>query len=395
MASFFIGKNKNNKGYAMKQLPFLSSAKSHIQSIKDKWLVFWRSLNFSQRLYLTAIIISLIQFSNDSENDSGLTENELVMQEMFSFDLVFIVLIVLTALINELWPKLMKFWDSLPGKAFVLIFYAFIANYALAFAAGTINDITGVSADHFPYTHNLSLMLSIPSWFLISTLLILILTPLLQPFYVILLLVMRPFGLHTLWHPPEYRFPILTSIIRMTLCFLLFGYMMMFTVTSGMAGGMTSMFKGVVGSVSNGFVTANFQQDLAEEVIAETEEANAAKEQQTDTAKSAPSSSGNANNTLSINVGNGSAEVISIEERAQSYDNSIKAILSYFIYELEADSFSRCEVTPGTRVIELNDYEILEISELSKTPREYSYQVKPCISAAIGHQFKAQPVNAQ
>ena len=53
----------------------------------------------------------------------------------------------------------------------------------------------------------------------------------------------------------------------------------------------------------------------------------------------------------------------------------IKAILAYFIYELEADSYSRCQVTEGSRMVELNDYEILEITQLSEQERTYKYEV--------------------
>ena len=92
---------------------------------------------------------------------------------------------------------------------------------------------------------------------------------------------------------------------------------------------------------------------------------------------------------LSVNIGEGDAATISLSERAEAYDNKIKAILAYFIYELEADSYSRCQVTEGSRMVELNDYEILEITQLSEQERTYKYEVKPCISVAIGHQFKS------
>ena len=276
----------------------------------------------------------------------------------------------------------MKFWDSLPGKAVILIFYAFIANYALAYAAGAINDITGVSADHFPYTHNLSLMLSLPSWFFISTLTILLLVPLLQPFYVLLLLFMRPFGLHTMWHPPEYRFPIITSFVRMTLCVMLFVFVLMFTFTSGMFGGMSTMFTNVIESFSNTTVSTNVTEEVDKEPSepAKPKEVNA---EQVDQAQQDQSP------ILSLDIGEGAPATISLSERAEAYDNKIKAILAYFIYELEADSYSRCQVTEGSRMVELNDYEILEITQLSEQERTYKYEVKPCISVAIGHQFKS------
>ena len=366
----------------MEKLPSPKHLSGFYYSLKTRWLTFWRSLTFSQRLYFTAIALFFLLLNGESEPVTDVSENEQLLNDLFSPSTFLMVAIIIIALLSELWPKLMKFWDSLPGKAVILIFYAFIANYALAYAAGAINDITGVSADHFPYTHNLSLMLSLPSWFFISTLTILLLVPLLQPFYVLLLLFMRPFGLHTMWHPPEYRFPIITSFVRMTLCVMLFVFVLMFTFTSGMFGGMSTMFTNVIESFSNTTVSTN----VTEEVDKEPSEPAKPKEvdaEQVDQAQQDQSP------ILSLDIGEGDPATISLSERAEAYDNKIKTILAYFIYELEADSYSRCQVTVGSRMVELNDYEILEITQLSEQERTYKYEVKPCISVAIGHQFKS------
>ena len=375
----------------MEKLPSPKHLSGFYFSFKTKWLTFWRSLTFAQRLYFTAIVLFFLLLNGESEATSGISENEQFLNDLFSPSTFLMVTIIIVALLSELWPKLMKFWDSLPGKAVILIFYAFIANYALAYAAGAINDITGVSADHFPYTHNLSLMLSLPSWFFISTLSILLLIPLLQPFYVMLLLLMRPFGLHTMWHPPEYRFPIITSFVRMTLCVMLFVFVLMFTFTSGMLGGMSTMFVNVIESFSNTTVSSNLTKEIDKELTENKQPKDPAQlthnepqaEQQ---AKLQPED--NESPSITFNVNQGNEDSISLTERAEAYDNRIRAILSYFIYELEADSFSRCQVTPGSRMIELNDYEILEITQLDDEVRSYKYEVKPCISVAIGHQFK-------
>jgi len=367
----------------MEKLPSPKHLSNYVSSfyfnLKTRWLTFWRSLTFAQRLYFTAIILFFIFLNDESEVTPGISENEQLLNDLFSPSTFLMVAIIIVALLSELWPKLMKFWDSLPGKAVVLIFYAFIANYALAYAAGAINDITGVSAYHFPYTHNLSLMLSLPSWFFISTLSILLLVPLLQPFYVLLLLLMRPFGLHTMWHPPEYRFPIITSFVRMTLCVMLFLFVLMFTFSSGMMGGMTTMFTNVIESFSNTTVSNNLTKEIDKE-LSEKDKQEIQGALQEAGAESSP--------VLSLSINEGEDGSFSLSERAEAYDNRVKAILSYFIYELEADSYSRCQVTEGSRMIELNDYEILEITQLETEVRSYKYEVKPCISVAIGHQFK-------
>ncbi|NKX35853.1 hypothetical protein HGG66_15375, partial [Alteromonadaceae bacterium A_SAG3] len=49
-----------------------------------------------------------------------------------------------------------------------------------------------------------------------------------------------------------------------------------------------------------------------------------------------------------------------------------------------ADSRSRCAHPEGSRVIELNDYEILQIEKTADAAEGFLYTVKPCRSAAIG-----------
>lgn len=75
-------------------------------------------------------------------------------------------------------------------------------------------------------------------------------------------------------------------------------------------------------------------------------------------------------------------------DASQNYDEVLNQILAYFIFRFESDGSSRCEHTEGSNIVELNDYEILEIMPNSTAKYGYTYTVKPCISAAIGHQFK-------
>lgn len=57
--------------------------------------------------------------------------------------------------------------------------------------------------------------------------------------------------------------------------------------------------------------------------------------------------------------------------------------LSLYIFELEADSQSRCKVSNGVRVIELNDFEILEVAEDKTSEFGDCYMVKHCLSVGV------------
>ena len=123
------------------------------------FLRFWVSITFAQRCYFLATSMLLIQLFVNIE--SGLFE-----AIMFGFALVGIV--------SETWPKFMVLWNSLPGKAVILFVYVIIANFALASASGMVNSITGVSASALPYSHNFALILMVPSWFFVTTLMALV-----------------------------------------------------------------------------------------------------------------------------------------------------------------------------------------------------------------------------
>ncbi|WP_158678101.1 hypothetical protein [Pseudoalteromonas sp. T1lg23B] len=339
----------------MQQLPYFLSIKDRLRHYQNRLTGFWASLNLAQRCYFLAIITSFI-YLVDNAQSNGL--------------LALLTVLVLVAMVSEFWPRFIQVWDSLPGKAVILLFYAFVANYALVQASGLVNDITGVSADNLPYTHNFAVLLSIPIWFVITSLVVLLIIQFSIPVYILCLLLLRPFGLHTLWHPPGYRFPIITGFIRFGAGLFLLLQLTLLTTYTGVLYGVGQTMNNIVGGIETGLtinVIESSDQDLAvaikeqpelERTLSELDEAKA-----------------------------------QIDQNAGAYENKVKRILANFIFDNEADARSRCEHSAETRVIELNDYEILEIEKLTTADvTSYRYQIKPCISAALGHQFKAASI---
>ncbi|MCF6434823.1 hypothetical protein [Pseudoalteromonas sp. MMG022] len=335
----------------MQQLPYFMPIKDRLRHYQARLSGFWTSLNLAQRCYLLAIIVSFVYLWDDAQSH-GL--------------MVGITALVLVAMLSEFWPKFIQIWDSLPGKAVILLFYGFVANYALVQASGLVNDITGVSADHLPYTHNFAVLLSVPIWFVITSLVVLLLIQFSIPVYILLLMLLRPFGLHTIWHPPGYRFGIITGFIRFGAGLFLLIQLTLLTTYTGVLYGVSQTVTNIVGDIET---------DLTINVIKSSDEEIAAAIKEKPELES----------TLSELD---EAKAI-IDQQASSYEKKVKRILANFIFDNEADARSRCEHSEHSRVIELNDYEILEIEKITTADKtSYRYQVKPCISAAIGHQFK-------
>ncbi|WP_440054870.1 hypothetical protein ACSLBF_01545 [Pseudoalteromonas sp. T1lg65] len=250
----------------------------------------------------------------------------------------------------------MAFWESVPGKALILLFYAFIANLVLVQADGRINDITGVSTEHFPYTHNMSVLLSLPNWLFITSILMLLFMQVFMTFYVMVLFLLKPLRLKPFWHQSHYRFPATTAVIRLIMCFALMVIILAAAIQLRPKGN-EDFF--------HAFEDLPFIKDKLTIEFESTPETETKLADTEDEPKK------------------------EIENEGFSYGKGLNKFLAYFIFELESDEYSRCEHSEGSNVVELNDFEILEIVPDETAEYGYTYTVKPCISAAIGHQFKS------
>ena len=306
------------------------------------FLRFWVSITFAQRCYFLATSMLLIQLLLNIE--SGLFE-----AIMFGFALVGIV--------SETWPKFMVLWNSLPGKAVILFVYAIIANFALASASGMVNSITGVSASALPYSHNFALILMVPSWFFVTTLMALVGGMLVIFVYLFFLLLLKPFGVQRLWHQPGYRFVLSTAVAR-------------FVWTLGVALQL-GILAGQVGLLSE------FSSDSANPLITIEETENKRENSESQLTEEQAEDVSELERDLTTLLTNA-------KQKSADYKKAQRQALANFIYEFEADSRSRCAHPEGTRVIELNDYEILQIEKTADAAEGFVYTVEPCHSAAIG-----------
>lgn len=306
------------------------------------FLRFWVSITFAQRCYFLATSMLLIQLLLNIE--SGLFE-----AIMFGFALVGIV--------SETWPKFMVLWNSLPGKAVILFVYAIIANFALASASGMVNSITGVSASALPYSHNFALILMVPSWFFVTTLMALVGGMLVIFVYLFFLLLLKPFGVQRLWHQPGYRFVLSTAVAR-------------FVWTLGVALQL-GILAGQVGLLSE------FSSDSANPLITIEETENKRENSESQLTEEQAEDVSELERDLTKLLTNA-------KQKSVDYKKAQRQALANFIYEFEADSRSRCAHPEGSRVIELNDYEILQIEKTADAAEGFLYTVKPCRSAAIG-----------
>lgn len=310
----------------------------------------WRDLNIPQKLYVTAILVWLCTF---------------ILPFNDTFAKLIIYSIVSIAVMQEAFPILLKIWHSIIGKAFVLFLYAVVTVFALASASSLVNKVAGVSADALPYSHNFAIILTLPSWLLLTTALVFVILQLITPFYLILLLVLKPFGIKRLWHSQDYQYVFTTAVIRYAWMIALF---VQISILSDYIGAIGTFSKDLgedkkisIDVATNG---DDEEQGLLSELHALAKEEEAKAQAQTNATKE--------------------PETRSNFQKKLAYFFNLERLMAQFIYENEADIQSRCEHPQGTRVVELNDYEILVVSPSDETETGYDFYVEVCQSAAFG-----------
>ena len=281
------------------------------------------------------------------------------------------------ALMIEFRPKFMAVWHSLEGKACILIFYAVIANFVLASASGIVNEVTQVSAEHFNYTHNFAILLYLPVWMLSISLIILLLLQLILPGYIVLLVLLKPFGAHQLKFVSQCYSPVTTAIIRFLLSWVVVNDLADFVEDSDFSTFAVEVSEGI-------FVIDDPKQILPELEPKESEEITLISKEQAQL----QASSAIAVDEQQADTDQDELEIQLTPEASsflntQGYYERSKRLIALFAYNLEANSFSRCNKSVDSKVVELNDYEFVEITPSEDADYGYSFIVKACKSAAF------------
>ncbi|WP_299803089.1 hypothetical protein [uncultured Shewanella sp.] len=293
----------------------LSSVKGfyqkRISGLWQKLLV----LTFAQYLYVLAGLIA-------------------IFADSFSW----VVVLTVLALTIELLPIFERIWHSLVGKAVLLLFYALVANFALSWAAGVVNDVIGVSATNVAYTHNLAILLYIPVWFVFITALVILAAQLLVPFYLMLALILAPLGIKLPKLTQNIHFQKLTWLLRLMLATGLFAHLVLYVLP----------------------------------------ELEAEQSQQTITAGLVPTET-------TISAENAELKGMTDEylQARYEYQAFVRQMIALFAFEFEANSKSRCQKDTDSRVVELNDYELIEIYRDKTLNDGFRFEVKKCISPAF------------
>ncbi|MDZ7869405.1 MAG: hypothetical protein U5L02_09465 [Rheinheimera sp.] len=255
------------------------------------------------------------------------------------------------AVIGDIWQGFVRIWHSLPGKAFVLVCYAVLANFCFALADSSVNNLIGVRAEVVPFSVNLTLMLLAPFWSFLLAFALLTLYLLLHTFKVMLLLMLRPLGVRS-HHILNGSYPKLSLMAR--LCFLPVVFIYMAAAMTGYLTGNTAalqMFQAEDAAPSSVVMPGT----TATPDVAEPEDMN-------------------------INLfGAESSGIRGFNPEVPWINKTV----AWFLYQVESLGKSQCLLQGAEHLVHLNDYEVLVITPDNKQPYGYRYQVRACGSPSL------------
>ena len=302
---------------------------SQINIWRDRITCHWHKLKSFQQLYLLAALSTFIY--------SPLA-----------------VFIALWALALDFWPRLEKLWESLAGKALILLFYAGATNFAMTSSAGLVNEITGLDAGYFPYAHYTAILLSLPLWIFGTSLVALALLQVFFPLFFLSMFCLRLIGIRSAHLFKSLHYPIITMLLRFSLSLFLL-------IKAG-------EFFDDNDTESENIIEKTIAEQLQEipeyQIGLTGQETEGSKPRtKTDTSESAGD--------------------VNISFFNEGYMANVRQLVKQFIFHFEANNYSRCELSKNARSIELNNFQHVEITQDESQPEGYRFEVKACISPGI------------
>ena len=342
--------------------------------------------------------------------------------------------IAMIAMMIEFWPLFTKTWHSLAGKAFLLLFYAIIANFSLVWAASVVNEVSGVDADHLTYTHNLVILLYMPVWFVLVSGVALMLLQAVIPIYFVLMPLLNLLGVKSIRFTNSEHYRKRTIFLRMILAYVVLANLYLLSdientfetsdprakmiklleaetgrktedIDAGLqklttVGSLTSEKEKAVDSNVESSDDSNVETNNSESLTINDSESVQVPLISTDDAEPDMASTTQKviedavqqsikqvqeNEPIRLNVGADEVAERRYDIIRESYRLMVRMTIANFIYYFEGNQFSRCESQANSKVVELNDYEILEITPTDAQDSRYGYDflVKACVSPAF------------
>lgn len=310
-------------------------------------------LHFAQWCYLLATVFFLLFLLLGADN------------EVFA-QIAAVLLLLATA--KEMWQRFAIWWHSLLGKACILTFYAIVLNFSFAYAESIVNCVIGIRPNVVPYSVNLAALLLAPAWTLIGSMLTLQFYSMLHLFKVMLLLMLRPFGVQSKHLLDDEVFPVWTLVARI-IYLPVVTIILTFTLASYFSGHPEEFLS---------WGDTEQQQNTPESLQKQLEEI---KKREAELQQQQPKGPHSKVPEFQVFIDDG--YLMGDSGFKMPTMLWLNKLVASFNYHIESMGASSCKLTSPEHLVHINDYEVLVITPDATQPLGYSYKVRICDSPAF------------
>jgi len=361
--------DKPNKKISFNPLDYLSKAKTVITNFI---VGLFGKLTLSQKLYLFAFLNFALSWNDEGSIFDGIS---------------FTGVLALAGLFIEVWPKFVKVWESLLGRIFIVLFYAIIANLAVAIAAQKVNAVVGIDPSPLFYTLGFTTVLLAPMWLLGFTVVFMVLYMVFLQLWLITVFLLKLIRVPIYRDPTKFKvaFPITTNIIRIILLPI-----MMTSLTT-----VAELYVGDIHFGTPGVVEQVLQQDerSKEQLIADIDRkvkelegsgkdvSEVLKQELQQAQNEAPENVQLSKDLLALiqkEAGQSYAEKYDNTESAERQNKRISELIAWFVHKVETFEFSQCEKTEDERAVYIGESDILVSKKNNDAEFGYDFSVRTC-----------------
>lgn len=325
------------------------------------------SLTLPQKIYTLAFVLLIIVIFTD---------------DVIALSTVGFVAIVGMAI--EHWPKFVATWDNLLGRFLMIIFYAIVANFAVAFAAQKLNSIIGIDPSPLFYSIGFAALLMAPIWMLALSVLGMVIYTLFLQVVILIRLMSKLLRLERFTGKYTGNNRLSFVVLKLVLVIPMFyGLVSAMDVYSRNDSGTVAGTRAHNGQI-NAVMTQNFATKFGEQVTQFNGKNTSNSDEETTNDIKTPELTSNEHNSQEVENAsdNLTPSDVSADNKATIIDADLEItfghLIAMFVHHVELFQYSQCIKSDRERVLFIGEFDILVSEPDAEQPYGYKFSVRNC-----------------
>lgn len=299
--------------------------------------------------------------------------------------------VALAAMAVEMWPKFVHIWETLLGRVIVVVTYAIIGNFVVAFAGHKLNEIVGIDPGSLFYATSFVSLLTAPIWIVTITLIVMLLYVAIKQVWFFVTFIPWILGLYEKTSNQVKRFPKITRVTRIAMMPFMFMFLVSVLELYGEeAGDETGFVQSFTEGVNEGFNSEHTKKQIKDEIQKTRETENLTPEELKATQviedllileddETVASAQAESNETKSPDAKPNKDDDIILKSNGVTIGSgaNLDKAIATFVYYVEGFKYSQCEKTEEERVVPLGEYDILAVKR-DDSEIGFHFSVRPC-----------------